>query len=73
MQWLDGKEISESEYRAEMDLRTMIESEKIKQDPKRLKACMVRKRKLAKALASLMGSHNYRGRKKMTHNSHQTY
>ena len=76
MQWLDGKEVTEAEYKAEMDLRTMIEAEKIKKDQKRLKACMARKKKLMKTLDSLMGkdmnySHN-KPKKKMG-SSHASY
>ncbi len=56
MQYMDGKEVSDAEYKAEMDLRTMIEAEKIKMDPKRLKACMARKKKLHMAIESIMGS-----------------
>ena len=56
MMYLDGKEVSDAEYYAETDLKTMIEAEKIKNDPKRLKACMIRKKKLAKALDSACSS-----------------
>lgn len=76
MQYMDGKEVSDAEYKAEMDLRTMIEAEKIKQDPKRMKACMARKKKLYKALMSIMGKDSYmKGshKKKSTGSSHMAY
>ncbi len=41
---------SEAEWQAESDLNTLIEAEKIKKDPKRLKRVMARKKTLAKAL-----------------------
>jgi len=72
MEYLDGKQVTEAEYKAEMDLRTMIESEKIKMDPKRLKACMARKKKLYKALTSIMGS-SHMDKKKMSGNSSHEY
>lgn len=40
----------EQEWRAESDLNTLIEAEKIKKDPKRLKMVMERKKSLLKAL-----------------------
>ena len=70
MNYLDGKEVSDAEYAAEMDLRTMIESEKIKNDPKRLKACMARKKKLMKALGDIMGSSHKKPAKKKAGSSH---
>lgn len=75
MQYLDGKEVSEAEYSAEMDLRSMIEAEKIKNDPKRLKACMARKKKLAMALANIMGSGkgNTHKKPKAAGSSHMAY
>lgn len=75
MQYLDGKEVSDAEYNAEMDLRSMIEAEKIKNDPKRLKACMARKKKLTMALENIMGSGkkmNYPKKKKAA-SSHMAY
>ncbi len=44
---------SDKEYQAEDDLRTMIAAEKIKQDPKRLAACMKKKRTMKKALEAI--------------------
>lgn len=38
------------DWEAENDLRSLIEAEKIKADPKRLKAAMAKKKELAKAL-----------------------
>lgn len=74
MQYLDGKEVTEAEYNAEMDLRSMIETEKIKNDPKRLKACMARKKKLEKALDSIMDSHKGKTpKKKKSGNSSHVY
>lgn len=80
MQYLDGKEVSDAEYYAEMDLRSMIETEKIKNDPKRLKACMARKKKLAMALESIMGKGmgysggSHKKKKKMSYgSSHAAY
>lgn len=43
----------ERSWRAEHDLHTLIEAEKIKNDPKRFKAAMARKKALAKELASI--------------------
>lgn len=40
----------EKEWRAERDLNTLIDAEKIKKDPARLKPAMARKRLLEKAL-----------------------
>ncbi len=77
MMYLDGRDVSEAEYKAEMDLKTMIEAEKIKKDPKRLKACMARKKKLYMALESIMGSDkkmNYSHKpKKSMGSSHAAY
>jgi hypothetical protein len=39
------------DYRAHADLHTLIEAEKIKRDPKRLKACMCKKREMHKDLS----------------------
>jgi len=44
---------SEKEWRAEHDLQTLIEAEKIKADRSRLKAAMNRKREMQKSLAKL--------------------
>jgi len=41
---------SDKDWEAEQDLRTLIDAEKIKTDPKRLKAAMSMKKKLVKAL-----------------------
>ncbi len=43
----------DKEWRAEQDLNTLIDAEKIKKDKTRLKAVIVRKRALAKALEKL--------------------
>jgi len=43
----------EKDWRAEDDLRTLIEAEKIKQDPKRLKPAMAKKKALSQALKGL--------------------
>lgn len=43
----------EAEWQAESDLRTLIDAEKIKGDPKRLRAAMKKKRELSKALAGM--------------------
>ena len=40
----------DKEYRAERDLNSLIDAEKIKADPARLKAVMARKKKLTMAL-----------------------
>lgn len=40
----------EKDWQAENDLNTLIEAEKIKKDPARLKAVMARKKELQKAL-----------------------
>lgn len=40
----------EKEWRARQDLDTLIEAEKIKKDPARLKAVMARKKELLKSL-----------------------
>ena len=45
-----GLSSDEKDWRAEDDLRTLIEAEKIKQDKARLKAAMTKKRELSKAL-----------------------
>jgi len=44
---------SEAEWQAEGDLNTLIEAEKIKKSPKRLKAAMARKKVLDKALKGI--------------------
>ncbi len=41
---------SDKEWEAENDLRTLIEAEKVKGDPKRLKAAMRKKREMKKDL-----------------------
>lgn len=41
----------DSDWRAESDLRTLVEAEKIKKDPKRLKACMKCKREAMKHMS----------------------
>lgn len=41
---------NEAEWRAEADLHTLIEAEKIKRDGKRLKAAMAKKREMEKTL-----------------------
>jgi len=41
---------SEKEYRAQSDLETLIEAEKIKRDKKRLSAAMKKKREMKKNL-----------------------
>lgn len=50
-----GEAKSEKEWEAQRDLETLISAEKIKQDPKRLKAAMAMKRKLKKALDGMEG------------------
>ncbi len=44
---------SEKDWEAQHDLETLIRAEKIKKDPKRLKAAMAMKRKLKKELEGL--------------------
>ena len=44
---------SEKEWRAEHDLNTLIEAEKIKKDSARLKAAMAKKRDMQKALSKI--------------------
>lgn len=44
---------SDAEWEAESDLNTLIDAEKIKNDKKRLKAAMARKKVLDKALKDL--------------------
>lgn len=41
------------DFRAEGDLRTLIEAEKIKADPERLRAAMAKKKELQKALKGM--------------------
>lgn len=41
---------SDKDWEAESDLRTLIDAEKIKLDPKRLAAAMRKKKKMVKAL-----------------------
>lgn len=41
------------DYMAEDDLRTLINAEKIKKDPKRCKAAMCKKREMAKHLSRI--------------------
>ncbi len=43
----------EQDWQAENDLRTLIEAEKIKGDPKRLKAAMAKKREMSKDLKNV--------------------
>lgn len=43
----------ELDWQAQSDLQTLIEAEKIKRDPARLKAVMAKKREVEKALASV--------------------
>lgn len=50
-----GMLAEEKDWRAESDLRALIDAEKIKADPARLKAAMAKKRDLAKALKSIEG------------------
>lgn len=45
----------EKDWRAESDLNTLIEAEKIKKDKNRLKAAMAKKREMQKALAKVEG------------------
>lgn len=40
----------DEEWKAESDLRTLIDAEKIKLDPARLKAAMTKKKEMEKAL-----------------------
>ena len=46
---------SEKDWKAEADLHTLIEAEKIKRDPSRLKAAMAKKREMQKTLAKVEG------------------
>lgn len=50
-----GMSKEENNWRAEDDLRTLIEAEKIKQDKSRIKAAMEKKRQLKKALDGMEG------------------
>lgn len=43
----------EAEWQAESDLRTLIDAEKIKSDPKRIKAAMAKHREMKKALEAV--------------------
>lgn len=43
----------DDDWKAESDLRTLIEAEKIKADPKRLRAAMKKKRETMKSLAKV--------------------
>lgn len=52
---IGGDAKSEKEWEAEHDLETLIRAEKIKADPKRVKAAMAIKRKLKKALDKVEG------------------
>lgn len=45
--------MSDNDWRAEDDLRTLIEAEKIKKDAKRIKAAMIKLRELKKAVNSI--------------------
>lgn len=49
---MDAKE---GDWRAESDLNTLIEAEKIKRNKKRLSAAMKKKREMAKALSGIGG------------------
>ena len=44
---------SDKEWEAEHDLNTLVDAEKIKKDPARLKAVMVRKKMLMTALGNM--------------------
>lgn len=44
---------SEKDWKAEHDLNTLIEAEKIKKDSKRLKAAMAKKREMKKNLETV--------------------
>lgn len=48
-----GMAKEEKDWRAEDDLRTLIEAEKIKADKPRLKAAMTKKRELKKAIDAM--------------------
>lgn len=43
----------EKEWRAESDLNTLVEAEKIRKDPARIKAVKARKKELEKSLKSV--------------------
>ena len=43
----------EAEWRADSDLRTLIEAEKIKRDPKRLRAAMRKRREMQSELKAI--------------------
>lgn len=45
----------EKDFQAEQDLRTLIEAEKVKGSPARLKAAMAKKREMQKALSNVDG------------------
>lgn len=45
----------DKEWRADSDLRTLIEAEKIKADPERLKAAMKKRVEMKKALDTVKG------------------
>lgn len=45
----------EAEWRAESDMRTLMEAEQIRKDPKRLKAAQDCAKKKLEAVASVMG------------------
>lgn len=46
-------EKQEQEWQAENDLRTLIDAEKIKRDPKRLKAAMAKRKEMKKDLDAI--------------------
>ena len=45
----------DAEWRAESDMRTLMEAEEIRRDPKRLKAAQACAKKKLEATASIMG------------------
>ena len=55
---------TEAEWAAESDLNTLIDAEKIKKDPKRLKAVMARKKTLMKALDGMNYSTSHKKKAK---------
>jgi len=52
---VSAMEKEENDWRAEDDLRTLVAAEKIKRDPKRLKAAMAKKREMKKDLDAIEG------------------
>ena len=57
----------DKEYRAERDLNTLIDAEKIKKDPVRLKAVMARKKTLVMALDGMNYSTSHKKKAKGSH------